>query len=147
MPMWHRAGATGLVFGLSGCLSFSRSSSPLVCGSHVIPWEGAGVGGEARLRAAHERVQQRANEGQSLPRSFGCARAGARRPGSPSQPTQESAFLFTRGRLKAWKDGSEPPLLCTGSFQGSYPQEVWMSRGELLKKYGGDSDDGTATDR
>ena len=77
------------------------------CAQYVIPWEGA----EARLRAAHERVQQRANEGQSLPRSFGCARAGARRPGSPSQPTQESTFLLTRGRLKAWKDGSEPPLL------------------------------------
>jgi hypothetical protein len=77
------------------------------CAQYVIPWEGA----EARLRAAHERVQQRANEGQSLPRSFGCARAGARRPSSPSQPTQESAVLLTRGRLKAWKDGSEPPLL------------------------------------
>ncbi len=77
------------------------------CAQYVIPWEGA----EARLRAAHERVQQRANEGQCLPRSFGCARAGARQPSSPSQPTQESAFLLTRGRLKAWKDGSEPPLL------------------------------------
>jgi len=77
------------------------------CAQYVIHWEGA----EARLRAAHERVQQRATEGQSLPRSFGCARAGARRPRSPSQPTQESAFLLTRGRLKAWKDGSEPPLL------------------------------------
>ena len=76
------------------------------CAQYVIPWEGA----EARLRAAHERVQQRANEGQVVPRSFGCARAGARRPGSPSQPTQESAVL-ARGRLKAWKDGSEPPLL------------------------------------
>src|SRR5260370_38665406 len=77
------------------------------CAQYVIPWEGA----EARLRAAHERVQQRAKEGQSLPRSFGCARAGARRPSIPSQPTQESAVLLTRGRLKAWKDGSEPPLL------------------------------------
>ncbi len=77
------------------------------CAQYVIPWEGA----EARLRAAHERVQQRAKEGQSLPRSFGCARAGARRPSSPSQPTQEPVLLLTRGRLKAWKDGSEPPLL------------------------------------
>jgi hypothetical protein len=74
---------------------------------YVIPW----IGAEARLRAAWEAVQQRANEGQLLPRSFGISRAGARRPGSPSQPTQESAFLLTRGRLKAWKDGSEPPLL------------------------------------
>jgi hypothetical protein len=77
------------------------------CAQYVIPWEGA----EARLRAAHERVQQRANEGLCLPRSFGCARAGARRPSSPSQPTQESALLLARGRLKAWKDDSEPPLL------------------------------------
>jgi hypothetical protein len=81
------------------------------CAHYLGYWEGAGVGGEARLRAAHERLEQRANEGQLLPRSFGISRAGARRPSSPSQPTQESAFLFTRGRLKAWKDGSEPPLL------------------------------------
>jgi hypothetical protein len=77
------------------------------CAQYVIPWEGA----EARLQAAHERVQQRAREGQYLPRSLGCAQAGARRPSSPSQPTQESAFFLTRGRLKAWKGGSEPPLL------------------------------------
>ncbi|HEX4203855.1 MAG TPA: hypothetical protein VHZ51_06595, partial [Ktedonobacteraceae bacterium] len=42
----------------------------------VIAWEGA----EARLRAAHERVAQRAKEGQSLPRSFGVPRARAPRP-------------------------------------------------------------------
>ena len=77
------------------------------CAHYLGCWEGA----EARLRAAHERLEQRANEGQPLPRSFGISRAGARRPGSPSQPTQELAFLLTRGRLKAWKDGSEPPLL------------------------------------
>ncbi len=77
------------------------------CAHYLGYWEGA----EARLRAAHERLEQRANEGQPLPRSFGISRAGARWPGSPSQPTQELAFLLTRGRLKAWKDGSEPPLL------------------------------------
>jgi hypothetical protein len=75
--------------------------------SHVIPWEGA----EARLRAAHEQVQQRANEGQSLPRSMGVPRAGARRPSSLSEATPEPAFLLTRGRLEAWKHRSEPPLL------------------------------------
>jgi len=90
---------------LAGYLSADRLLPS--CAQYVIPWEGA----EARLRAAHERVQQRANEGLSLPRSFGCARAGARRPSSPSQPTQESALLLARGRLKAWKDDSEPPLL------------------------------------
>src|SRR5258708_15991275 len=46
------------------------------CAQSVILWESA----EARLQAAHERVLQRANEGQSLPRSMGVPRAGARRP-------------------------------------------------------------------
>src|SRR6266478_10109880 len=40
------------------------------CARYRRYWEGA----EARLRAAHERVLQRANEGQSLPQSFGLAR-------------------------------------------------------------------------
>jgi hypothetical protein len=70
------------------------------CAQYVIPWEGA----EARLRRAHERVQQRANEGQSLPRSMGHTRARARRPESRSGPTQEPAFLLRRGRLEAWKE-------------------------------------------
>jgi len=77
------------------------------CAQYVIPWEGA----EARLRAAHEQVQQRANEGQSLPRSMGVPRAGARRPGSLSEAIPEPAFLLTQGRLEAWKHRSEPPLL------------------------------------
>ena len=76
------------------------------CSQYVVRWEGA----EARLRAGYERVQQRANEGQHLPRSFGCAKVGARRPKNLSEPTQEPAFLLTRGRLEAWKDRSEPPL-------------------------------------
>ncbi len=53
------------------------------CAQYVIPWEGA----EARLRAAHERVQQRANAGRSLPQSMGIPRAGARLPQSPSEAT------------------------------------------------------------
>ena len=77
------------------------------CAHYLGYWEGA----EARLRAAHERVQQRANEGQSLPRSFGCARAGARLPGSLSEPTQEPVLLLSRGRQEAWKQRSEPPVL------------------------------------
>ena len=60
------------------------------CAQYVVPWEGA----EARLRAAHERVHQRANEGHIVPRSFGCARAGARLPRSRSEPTPEPAFLL-----------------------------------------------------
>ena len=77
------------------------------CSQYVVRWEGA----EARLRAGYERVQQRANEGQYLPRSFGCAKVGARRPKNLSEPTQEPVFLFRRGRLEAWKDRSEPLLL------------------------------------
>jgi hypothetical protein len=70
------------------------------CAQYVVPWEGA----EVRLQAAHERVQQRANEGQILPRSFGCARAGARRPESRNEPTLELAFSLRRGRLEAWTE-------------------------------------------
>jgi transposase len=70
------------------------------CARYVLAWEGV----EARLRAAHERVQQRANEGQSLPRSMGIPRARARRPESRSEPTQEPAFSLRRGRLEAWKE-------------------------------------------
>ena len=77
------------------------------CAHYLGYWEGA----EARLRAAHECVQQRANEGQVLPRSMGVARAGARRPSSLSEATPGPAFLFTQGRLEAWKYRSEPPLL------------------------------------
>jgi hypothetical protein len=80
------------------------------CARAVIPWEGA----EARLRAAHERVVQRAKEGQTLPRSFGIPRVGARRPQSLSETTQEPALLARRGRLEAWKCRSEPPLLQHG---------------------------------
>ena len=36
------------------------------CAQYVVPWEGA----EARLRAAHERVHQRANEGHIVPRTL-----------------------------------------------------------------------------
>ena len=80
------------------------------CAQSVILWESA----EARLQAAHERVLQRAKEGQCLPRSMGVPRAGARRPQSLSEPTPEPAFLLTQGRLEAWKDRSEPPVLLTG---------------------------------
>ena len=77
------------------------------CAQSVILWESA----EARLQAAYERALQRANEGQSLPRSMGVPRAGARRPQSLDEPTPEPAFLLTQGRLAAWKDRSEPPVL------------------------------------
>ena len=77
------------------------------CAQYVVPWEGA----EARLRAAHERAQERAKEGQVVPRSFGISRAGARLPESQSEPTLEPVVLLRGGRLETWKERSEPPAL------------------------------------
>ena len=77
------------------------------CAQYVVPWEGA----EARLRAAHERVQERANEGQVVPRSMGIPRAGARLPQSRSEATPELLFLSRRGNVEAWKHRPEPPVL------------------------------------
>ena len=74
-------------------------------------WEGA----EPRLRAVMEGLQQRANEGQRLPRSMGvlasgkAARARARRLTSPAYPQQELA-LFTE-KQEALGEQEEPPLL------------------------------------
>jgi hypothetical protein len=81
------------------------------CARYVVPWEGAGVGGETRLRAAQECLLQRANEGQVLPRSMGIARARARQPQSLCEPTPEPIFLLRRGRLEAWNERLEPPVL------------------------------------
>ena len=77
------------------------------CALYAVHWEGA----EARLRAALERLKERAKEGQVLPRSFGISRAGARLPQSRSEPTQEPVLLLRGGRLEAWKERSEPPAL------------------------------------
>ncbi|HYB02608.1 MAG TPA: AAA family ATPase, partial [Ktedonobacteraceae bacterium] len=59
------------------------------CAQYVVPWEGA----EARLRAAHEQVKERANAGQTLPQSFGIPRARARLPESLREPKLEPALL------------------------------------------------------
>jgi hypothetical protein len=80
------------------------------CAQYVVPWEGA----EARLKAAHEQVIQRAKEGQVLPRSMGIPCAGARLPESPSEATQELLFLSRRGKVEAWKRRPEPPVLQPG---------------------------------
>jgi hypothetical protein len=80
------------------------------CARYVVPWEGA----EARLVAAHERVKERAKEGQVIPRSMGIPRARARLPQSPSEATQELLFLSRRGKVEAWKHRSEPPALQPG---------------------------------
>jgi hypothetical protein len=58
-------------------------------------WEGA----ELRLRAALERLLQRAKEGQVLPRSVGITGAGARLPESLVSNRQE--LVYRRGRLEA----------------------------------------------
>ena len=80
------------------------------CARYVVPWEGA----ETRLRAAQERLFQRANEGQVLPRSMGISRVGARLPKSRSEATQELLFLSRRGKVEAWKHRPEPPALEPG---------------------------------
>jgi hypothetical protein len=77
------------------------------CARYQRYWEGA----EARLKAAHERVIQRAKEGQVLPRSMGIPRAGVRLPKSQSEATQELLFLSRRGKVEAWKRRPEPPAL------------------------------------
>ena len=87
------------------------------CAQFVVPWEGA----EARLQAAHERVIQRANEGQVLPRSMGIPRAGVRLPKSLSEVTQELLFLSRRGKVEAWKHRPEPPVLEPGESS----EQVW----------------------
>ena len=58
-------------------------------------WEGA----DLRLCAAVEVLQQRAKEGQSLPRSVGIPRARARLPESLAPNRQE--LVYRRGRLEA----------------------------------------------
>jgi hypothetical protein len=77
------------------------------CARYKVPWEGA----ETRLRAAQERLLQRANEGQVLPRSMGIPRARARQPQSLSEPQQEPIFLLRGGRVEAWNERSDPPVL------------------------------------
>jgi hypothetical protein len=77
------------------------------CARYAEYWEGA----EARLRAAHERVQQRVIAGHVLPQSMGIPHARARLPQSPSETTQELLFLSRRGKVEAWKHRLEPPVL------------------------------------
>ena len=86
------------------------------CAQYVVPWEGAGVGGEARLQAAHEQVIQRAKEGQVLPRSMGIPCAGARLPKSPSEATQELLFL---SREREGRSVEAPPRTPRAQSRGS----------------------------
>ncbi len=66
-------------------------------------WEGA----DLRLRAALERLIQRAKEGQVLPRSVGITGARARLPQSLVPNQQE--LLYRRGRLETLGEEQEPP--------------------------------------
>jgi hypothetical protein len=68
-------------------------------------WEGA----DLRLRAALERLQQRAKEGQTLPRSVGITRAGARLP--ESLATNQQELVYQHGRREALGEEQEPPVL------------------------------------
>ena len=107
LSLWRRAGAAGPLCSLFGLDTLSRPTDPVMCPGCHSPFESA----EARLQAAHARVLQRANEGQSLPRSMGVPRAGARRPQSLGEATPELLFLSRRGNVEAWKHRSEPPRL------------------------------------
>jgi len=66
-------------------------------------WEGA----DLRLRAALERLHQRAKEGQVLPRSVGITGARARLP--QSLVTLQQGLVYRRGRLAALEQAQEPP--------------------------------------
>jgi transposase len=68
-------------------------------------WEGA----ELRLRAAVEVLKQRANEGESFPRSVGIPRARARLPQSLAEHQLE--LVYHDGRREAFGANQEPPVL------------------------------------
>ena len=96
------------------------------CARYVVPWEGA----EARLVAAHERVKQRAKEGQVMPRSMGVPHAGARLPESRGEATPELLFLSRRGKVEAWKHRPEPPVLQPGESSENQGQPVLKKEGQ-----------------
>jgi hypothetical protein len=73
------------------------------CARYQGYWEGR----EPGLRAAYEQLFQRASAGQTLPRSFGIPRVGARLPKSPGLAPQEPACR--ERRRETWKQGEEPP--------------------------------------
>ncbi|GHO45711.1 hypothetical protein KSX_38740 [Ktedonospora formicarum] len=83
------------------------------CARYQAYWEGA----EARLRAAHERLIQRAKEGQVLPRSLGLTRARVRLPKSSEEPPLEPVLHLQDEELEAWDEPLEPPLLEHGVLQ------------------------------
>ncbi|GHO58580.1 hypothetical protein KSB_70550 [Ktedonobacter robiniae] len=83
------------------------------CARYQGYWEGV----EVCLRAAHERITQRAKEGQSIPRSFGIPRAGARLPKRSGEPPQEPALLLRGEEREAWAEPLETRCFRVGSSQ------------------------------
>lgn len=57
--------------------------------------------------AAHEYTRQRAKDGRLCPEAW--ARAGARLPERPGEPTQDPAFLLRWEGLEAWAEHLDPP--------------------------------------
>ena len=102
MPQWRHLHAS-----LPDCLLAYLDPAETVPSITHDEWAGV----ESRLKAVVEVLQQRANEGQPLPRSFGIPGAGARRPKSPKPNQQELASLSDRGRPEALGLAQEPPLL------------------------------------
>jgi hypothetical protein len=93
-------------------------------------WEGAGVGGEPRLRAVIEDLQQRAHEGQKLPRSMGlsasrkAARAGARRTDQSCLPPPRLGCSFGGDRKR--RVSNRNPRACMAGR--SQARTEWHSR-------------------
>jgi hypothetical protein len=95
-------------------------------------WEGGGSG-EPRLRAVMEGLQQRANDGQILPRSMGvvasgkAAHAGARRLKSPAYLQQEP--IIPRERPEALGEEQEPS--CISAEEVSVADGTWDTRYQI----------------
>ena len=77
------------------------------CARYQGYWEGR----EPGLRAAYERLLQRASAGQPLPRSFGIPKVRARLLESPSLSFQEPPGLLQQGLAETEPRSKEPPVL------------------------------------
>ncbi|GHO50469.1 hypothetical protein KSX_86320 [Ktedonospora formicarum] len=98
------------------------------CARYQPYWEGA----EARLRAAHECLIQRAREGQVLPQSLGVIRARARLPESSGELSE---FSLRDHRLGATIVGMSRPVRIEETFafaELSIPQAFFWRELEAL---------------
>ena len=115
VPLWHRAGAARPLLGVSGRLSrSSRSSHPLVC--PVCRSLGRCGGAPAGSTRAS---QQRANEGQVLPRSMGCppCRSASARKSERSH-TRASFLSPSREEWKRGRTVRTPRVSTGGALRG-----------------------------